>query len=180
MNCKECPYIKDEFYRIENYIDGNNASSKIFYDHLSDYEKNEIISHECYCRKIDNNTGIYHCIDSIEDNIIKSNKTKKKGERKLNKRGKKRIRNKKYKKHLESLNNNLHHYPSPVYYKEETYNKQTGKYGMNEKPYYKRIYRGKCSSYHKKRSNKAIRRYKGEIGGKSGYKKIYDFWWELY
>ena len=48
------------------------------------------------------------------------------------------------------------------------------------KEYYKRYYRGKRSKYLKRLSNKAVRRYKGDISGKGGYKKLFDYWWELY
>lgn len=45
----------------------------------------------------------------------------------------------------------------------------------------KRCYRGKVSKYLKKRSNKTIRQYKGNLGVK-GFMchKVYDYWWELY
>lgn len=51
---------------------------------------------------------------------------------------------------------------------------------INGDQYWKRVYRGKRSKYLKKISNRKLRRYHGEIGGKCGYKRIFDYWWELY
>lgn len=50
----------------------------------------------------------------------------------------------------------------------------------NGKEWYAHYYRGKRSKYLKKLSNKKIRKYKGEINGKGGYKRLFDYWWELY
>lgn len=43
-----------------------------------------------------------------------------------------------------------------------------------------RIYRGKRSRYLKKKSNKQVRKYKDKIASGAGYRKVFDFWWELY
>lgn len=48
------------------------------------------------------------------------------------------------------------------------------------KPFYRRIYRGKVSPYSKKRTNKIVRRYKGEVPKGCGYRKLFDMWWEIY
>lgn len=50
----------------------------------------------------------------------------------------------------------------------------------DDEEYYIRFYRGKRSKYLKKLSNKKVRKYDGEISGKGGYKKLFDYWWELY
>lgn len=49
----------------------------------------------------------------------------------------------------------------------------------NETKYLKRWYRGSRSSWLKRMSNKQLRRYKGEVPNRGGYKKVYDYWWEL-
>ena len=43
-----------------------------------------------------------------------------------------------------------------------------------------RIYRGHRSKYLKRISNKKIRRYNKEIKSRGGYKRIFDYWWEMY
>ena len=55
------------------------------------------------------------------------------------------------------------------------------------KCYYRRFYRGKASPYLKRQSAKRNRRYgrriyeeDGTISKRSFYRKIFDFWWELY
>lgn len=65
--------------------------------------------------------------------------------------------------------NHKRYTPSGVYKKER-----------DGKEYYKRYYRGKRSKYLKRLSNKAVRKYKGVISGKGGYKRLFDYWWELY
>lgn len=96
----------------------------------------------------------------------------------------KRERNQKHKEHLKFLAGNISGYLSPAIYVDEIWIKGQG-HVENAKPYYKRIYRGRGknsnSSYHKKMSNKKIRKYKGGLpkkGNKSH--RLYDFWWELY
>lgn len=80
------------------------------------------------------------------------------------------------KKHLKFLSE-LHFYPCPAFYK--TF---VGSYRIDrnkENCYYQRCYRGKHSSYLKKRASKAARRYNGDMNSGSMYKKTFDFWWEL-
>ena len=85
------------------------------------------------------------------------------------KRMNKRERYVKHKNHLKYLERVACKYPPAVGYIE------------NPKPYYKRWYRGKSSSYLKRQSNKAIRRYKGELhNGYQHIHKVFDFWWGYY
>lgn len=75
------------------------------------------------------------------------------------------------------------HYPSPVWYKDRIWIKGVG-YVANPKPYYERLYKSgrKCSRYYfcRKYANRQVRRYKGIIPNGGGYKKAYDFWWEVF
>ena len=96
----------------------------------------------------------------------------------------KRERDQKYKNHLKFLFENNLGYPSPVIYTDKIWIRGQG-YAENLKPYYKRCYRGRgkhsISNYHKKMSNRKIRRYKGGLSNKSNLAhRLYDFWWELY
>ena len=49
-----------------------------------------------------------------------------------------------------------------------------------EKLYVKRHYRGKRSKYIKKIAARKARKFTGDLANGSQYKKLYDFWWELY
>ena len=50
----------------------------------------------------------------------------------------------------------------------------------NEIVYVKRLYRGSRSKFLKRRSNKKVRRYQREFPNHGGYRRVFDFWWELY
>ena len=95
---------------------------------------------------------------------------------------------------LENLAKNCNYHPSPAYPVDKN-----GKYYCKKDPewllwfpeyesqefaYYKRQYRsaGKrsASNYHKKMSNRKIRRYKGEIPSGFWCHKLYDYWWKMY
>ena len=65
--------------------------------------------------------------------------------------------------------NRTRYCPSGIYLKER-----------DGKQWYTHYYRGKRSKYLKRLSNRKIRKYKGEISGKGWYKKLFDYWWELY
>lgn len=57
-----------------------------------------------------------------------------------------------------------------------------GRYTSNKEEieYYKRYWRGSRSKYLKRQSNKKLRRYKHEVPSRGGYRKVFDFWWELW
>lgn len=100
------------------------------------------------------------------------------------KRRNKRERDQKHKNHLKFLAENVQYYPASVIYTDVIWIKGQG-YVENPKPYYKRLYRGRGrhsnSNYHKKMSNRKIRRYRGELSKKGNLShRLYDFWWELY
>lgn len=46
--------------------------------------------------------------------------------------------------------------------------------------YVKRVWRGSRSKYLKQQSNRKLRRYKGDVPNFGGYKRVFDFWWEMY
>lgn len=82
----------------------------------------------------------------------------------------------KYKKYLERLADEDPKYPSGAY--------RVGYDGYytdnpNDTKYVKREWRGKRSKYLKRCSNRRIRRHKGEIPKRCGYRRVFDFWWEL-
>lgn len=91
----------------------------------------------------------------------------------------KRVRRKKYMRHLKSLYSNSNGYSVPVIYKDEIYIRGKG-YIKNQKPYYKRQYRSQSSRYYKKLANRKVRRFNGELSRGGYYKRIYDFYWNMY
>lgn len=130
-----------------------------------------------YCDKIGGKTLLFgYCENAYSDIRKQINHSKQK-------RRNKRERDQKYKNHLKYLAKNVSGYPLPVMYADKIWIKGQG-YIKNQKPYYKRCYRGRgkhsASHYHKKMSNKKIRRYEGELTrkGNIGY-KLYDFWWKI-
>lgn len=129
-----------------------------------------------YCDKVGGKNLLYgYCEDAYIELTIDKNDSKQK-------RRNKRERDQKHKNHLKFLAENIQDYPSPVIYTDEVWIRGKG-YVKNPKPYYKRCYRGRgkgVSHYHKKMSNKKIRKYKGELPKKGNFgHRLYDFWWEL-
>lgn len=95
--------------------------------------------------------------------------------RKLNKRE----RLEKERKHLKKLESENVRYPHPVKYVDEKLVRKVG-YSYISKPYYKRLYREKISSYIKRLANRKVRHYKGELhNGYQHIHKVYDFWWQI-
>ena len=87
-----------------------------------------------------------------------------------------RMNDRKYKKHLKYLAEDIGDwYPQPSYYNTGTWkNPREEKYC-----YYKRLYRSKISKYLKNQTNRKLRRYKDEIKSGNQYRRLLDFWWEL-
>ena len=130
-----------------------------------------------YCDKVGGKPILYgYCTDAYSSEVLMSKNYSKKKKRN------KRERDQKYKNHLKYLAENISSYPPLAIYIDEIWIYGQG-YVKNPKPYYKRLYRGRgkgMSYYHKKMSNKKIRRYKGELPKKGNLAhRLYDFWWEL-
>ena len=176
LECRKCPYIRDELdRRISWYKD-------VLYDKIADQEE-----YYCWCEKIGGKIWQYGiCDDAYAQSNVPVHKSKKK-------RRSKRERDLKHKKHLEYISKNSSGYPAA--YPVDKY----GNYYWGEDPrcyfwfpeynqkfaYYKRCYRGNgkrsSSRYHKKMSNRKIRRYKGELPRKGfGSHRLYDYWYEMY
>lgn len=125
-----------------------------------------------YCDKVGGKTLIFgYCEDAYPEMSRQKTIPNKK-------RRNKRERDHKYKNHLKFLAQNIQYYPTPVIYTDWI---KVNSYIKNPKPYYKRYYRdnhkGGKYKYHKKYSNRCVRRYKGEIHSKGNqYRKIFDYW----
>lgn len=168
MRCRDCPYgIEDFTLRTKMY--------KSVYGEIPDEERANQSEQFVWCDKVGGKVYSFgHCTD-----WYKYDKPPHKAYSKRTKRNK-RERYLKHQNHLEHLYKTVGDcYPSPVRIVNEIWVKDIG-YVENLKPYYQRLYRGKRSKCLKRQSNKAIRRYKGELH--KGYQhihKIYDYWYEL-
>ena len=157
MKCRNCPYgIDDYTSRIEMY-------KTVYGEYPGEKRANES-EQFVWCNKVGGKVYTYgHCSEWYEqDEENYKNHSKKE-------RINKRERYLKHQNHLKYLERVACKYPPAVEYVE------------NPKPYYKRWYRDKSSSYLKRQSNKAIRRYKGELhNGYQQIHKVFDFWWGYY
>lgn len=83
-----------------------------------------------------------------------------------------RYQEQKYKNYLKKLYKAKgHRYCSPVYNRYVSY---------SEKHYYKRFYRSKRSKKVKRYCNRQVRRYKKGVSNGNNYRRLTEFWWELY
>lgn len=189
LKCRNCPYVLYEFNNrlrhhqkvltdFERKYPGLKFPDPWYYQ-----PQNKIlnaIERACYCQKYDMAVGHLKaygnpCEEVFQELIQQKNHNKQK-------RRNKRERDQKHKNHLKFLAENRSGYPCPAIYTDEIWVK--GQYVENPKPYYKRLYRGKGrhsnSNYHKKMSNRKIRRYKGELPKKGNLShRLYDFWWQM-
>lgn len=161
MNCKECGYIKDEYKERMSYCD----------KYFPGYYSEDDIAECCYCVKTDGRLCWTGTCDKFPSEKIRRicNRNPKK------RRSTKRERDKKYKermKHLYSMSADM---VTPV--------DRYGHYvkSNDEISYYRRVYYSKRAAYHKKQSNKAIRKNKNvSVRDRGNYKKVYDVEWEIH
>ena len=152
-SCRYCPYIKEEYNKIN-------------------------IIAECFCYKVGGKIRLFGCCNEEGDNVCEKlwNNKHKRRPRKSN--GYERKQN--YKRHLAYIADYSNGYPPGAC--------RIGHDGwwtddINETKYIKRCYRGnhgsRRSKYLKNVGNRRVRRYKEFIPNRGGYKKVFDFWWEL-
>lgn len=65
-------------------------------------------------------------------------------------------------------------------YEETKHSYGSGVWYDNEKKRFIRAYRGSRSKYLKQLGNRRVRRIKDEDLSNGQYKKVFDYWWELY
>ena len=179
MECRNCPYAKEEFdrriRRYQEYVDKNGIPNDIY----GDWTLKDAMEFEepyCWCEKTGGKIWWYgQCSDAYLDIPKYENRSKRK-------RRNKRERDLKHKNHLKYLHQHCNFYPSPVTYTDEIWVKGC-RYVENPKPYYKRLYRGNHKSnrysWYKKYANRCVRRYKGELHSGGSYKKVFDYWWSV-
>ena len=176
MECKNCPYGKDDFERrmaCYNKIVEENGTPNDIYRNLTPEEAAEEFEKFLWCDKVGGKVYVFgHCEDFSIDIPEEENFAKKK-------RKNKRERDLKYKNHLKFLAKNIKKYPSPATLVDKYYVNGYG-YVENIKPYHKRLYLNHHNcSYYKKLSNRKIRKYEDEIHNGGSYKKIYDYHWSV-
>lgn len=166
MNCKECPYIKDEFNERMSYCD----------EYFPNYYSEKDIEECCYCIKTDGRLCWTSTCDKFPSEKIRRvcNRNPKK------RRSTKRERDKKYKERMKYLYDALGHLVSSPVNPVDRYGYYTK--DLNEITRYKRYwFTGTGKKYHKRQSNKAVRRSKDiSVRNRGNYKKVYDLWWEVY
>ena len=88
-----------------------------------------------------------------------------------------RKREREYKRHLKQLNSETNKYIPSVFSCDENreYTKDNDKV-----TFFKRIWRGKRSKYAKQKCNEKVRKEDDELYQGGLYKKISDFWWDLW
>lgn len=176
MRCRDCPYGIEDYERRMNWYDRIVSERGIpndIYHSLSPDEAVNEFEKFCWCDKVGGKTYIFGKCSEYGDDITPHTIHRSK------KRRNKYERNQKYKDKLKRLYEiNGGYYYSPVYHMDS---KWIDGYGLVDLPksYYKRVYRGRNSKYLKRQSNKAIRRYQGELHKGNMAHKLYDYWWKL-
>jgi hypothetical protein len=97
-------------------------------------------------------------------------------------RTKKYMQDIRHKKRLERMAHNCKAYPAAAFWVDEKYNVKNGKYEDIPKPYAKKMYlSSNCERYryYKRYSNRKVRRTFSTIGRGNGYRKIFDYKWEI-
>lgn len=191
MKCIECPYIKDEFHeKIEFY---KRCMDRGYEKEFPTIECLQDMIEHCECEKLGWELGpIGTCEKNakmISDNdyeaIItkyfgeqnENNSTKENIEPEETKIQKKRIRDEKYKGHLRQLWNENKRWFSSCYPCDSK-----GSYAEeNSEDFvrYKRVYNPRRAKFLRRIANKKVRKSKN-VPRRGGYKKVYDYVWELW
>ena len=176
LKCRDCPYGREDFERRMSWYQKIIAERGIpndIYGDLTPEEAPDEFEKFLWCDKVGGKVfWAWKCSDRYQEPLIQPPHSKRK-------KRSRRERDQKYRNHLKSLAENGKWCPCPVTYKDRKWIMGQG-YIELRKPYYKRWYRGGSSRYHKKMSNKAIRRYKGEMQNGRWCYKLYDYWWAMY
>lgn len=175
MECRNCPYAKDDFERRMAWYNQTVSEKGIpndIYGYLEPQDAPDSFEDYLWCEKVG---GKVYCFGLCEDAY--SDTAKHENSKKTKHRRNKRERDLKYKNHLKHLAENTSGFPSGAYYVDEICVRGHG-YIKNPKPYYKRLYRARRSKYLKKQSHRKIRRYKGDLHKGWHCHRLFDFWWE--
>lgn len=148
--CKNCPLIADDYYKL-SYIYG---------------DEDEAIQN-CWCEKLGCKIYYTTCCEGDEVMVNRSNTMEY-----IKPRMTKYEKNYRHKKKLQYF----YDYIQPQWSPSGVWKKHYG----TPSEYLCRFYRGKRSKFLKQQSNKKIRRHQSYISNGGSYKKIFDYWWELW
>ena len=153
MNCKDCPYIIEEY----------EYKKRILHD--------DDIQYFCWCDKVGGKIWRFGMCEYDKDNTIKKTTTQKYVKRS------KRERNKRYKNKMKNLTYNVRYYSCPI-----NPVGVNGKYDVKHPSYFKRYSFSKRKYYLQRQSNKRIRKVPIEenISNGCSYKKYFELEWELF
>lgn len=169
--CRDCPYGKEDFERrmawYNQTIEKHGVPNDIYHN-LEPEDAPDEFEQFVWCDKVGGKVCCFgYCTDIFP--LTRPDKNEPKEEFPCKNKQKSRQRRKAeqiHKRHLKYLAEALSGYPAPAYCVDERY--------------YKRLYRSQSSKYIKRRSNKKVRRYKGDLSSGRMFHKVFDFWWELY
>ena len=121
MQCRDCPYGKEDFdIKMGLYnkiIEECDIPNDIYYDLRPEYAVDEF-EQSLWCDKVGGKVCYFgHCVDFYEDTVIVNHKNSSKKKRR-NKRGRD-LKHKEHLKRLYGITNKC--YSSPVYYTDEIY-----------------------------------------------------------
>lgn len=150
-SCKKCPVVASDYFRLSS-IYGN---------------EDEAIQ-DCWCDKLGCKISYVSCEYSEENDMANRNNTVEY----IKPRMTKYERNHRHKKKLQYF----YDYIQPRWSPSGVWKKHYG----TPSEYLCRFYRGKRSKFLKRQSNKKIRRHQSYISNGGFYKKIFDYWWELW
>lgn len=170
MSCYSCPYIKEEFEdRFELWLKDECFKSEEYFEYGS-ISDDCLMS--CWCEKTGMKLSLgYTCGEEVLDLPHPNPKIE---IRKLNRYERKQ----KYKRKLDNMVKNNLWWPSPAIWVDK-YGHWTDK--EEDKLYTKKYStRRKISKYLKNQSDRKVRRYKGILKSGCSYRKLYDYWWELW
>ena len=150
-SCKKCPMVMKDYFHLSS-IYGN---------------EDEAIQ-DCWCDKLGCKISwIVPCEENKMENDIEYNEIEY-----IKPRMTRYERNYRHKKKLKYF----YDYIQPQWSPSGVWKKHYG----TPSEYLCRFYRGKRSKFLKRQSNKKIRRHQSYISNGGSYKKIFNYWWELW
>lgn len=153
MNCKNCPYIIEEYEYKKNILQDDD------------------IQYFCWCDKVGGKIWRFGMCEHDKDNNVKKVTTQKYVKRS------KREKNERHKNKMRNLTYNVRYYSCPIIPVDIN-----GKYNAEHPVYFKQYSFSKRKYYLQRQSNKKIRKVPIEenISNGCNYKKYFDLEWELF
>lgn len=172
MECRNCPYGKEDFDRRMawyNKIVEERGIPNDIYHYLEPQDAPDEFEQFLWCDKVGGKVCCFgRCTDVYSDIPKHENHFKKK-------KRNKRERDLKYKSYIKRMYKINPYFP--VCYRDKllVHDDYKLEFINNPNPYYERIYWGRRHKRLKRQSNRKIRRYKGELHNGRYYCRLYDF-----